>query len=386
MFSRMELNELMSAEIPVGVSLYLPTHVKGRDVRQDPIRLKNLVDTALERLVDFGLRRTEAEEILAPAEELIPKEEFWRHQDHGLALFLAPGFSRVHQLPTEVEELALVGHRFHVKPLLPLFAADGQFFILTLTAKQARLYHGTKYRLAEVDFPLIPQRASEAVGSAGRPPEPQADIAARPQSGIPAGAIQPATEAEGPGEMWNTQLTGYLSQLENAVQESLAGETAPVVLVAEPEMDGQFRRITGIRNILEQGIHHNPEAMSPEQLHEQAYAIVKPLFEQGMHQAVDHVKSLLGTANPKGSTKPSEIVKGATDSRVDSLLLANGASLWGRVTEQGEITAAHAERSKDDEDLTDFAAVKTLQQGGKVYHIAPEEMPPGTVMAAVFRW
>ena len=50
MFSHDELEELVTMEVQPAISIYLPTHVAGREGRQDPIRLKNLISAAAERL------------------------------------------------------------------------------------------------------------------------------------------------------------------------------------------------------------------------------------------------------------------------------------------------------------------------------------------------
>jgi len=114
MFSRSDLDDLVAMDAQPAVSLYLPTHLTGREIRQDPIRLKNLLSVAAERLA-AAWRRPEIDELLRPAESLVGDEDFWRHQQQGLAVFLAPGFSRVHKLPIPVPEEAFLG-----EPLLPL--------------------------------------------------------------------------------------------------------------------------------------------------------------------------------------------------------------------------------------------------------------------------
>ena len=48
MFTTFDLNALMTAAPQLGVSMFLPTHTLGREIRQDPIRLKNLVTKARE--------------------------------------------------------------------------------------------------------------------------------------------------------------------------------------------------------------------------------------------------------------------------------------------------------------------------------------------------
>src|SRR5436305_3284635 len=103
MFSRSDLDELVAMDARPAVSIYLPTHVAGREIRQDPIRLKNLLSSAAERLASTW-RRPEIEDLLGPAESLAGDEEFWRHQQQGLGVFLAPGFHRIHKLPIPVPE------------------------------------------------------------------------------------------------------------------------------------------------------------------------------------------------------------------------------------------------------------------------------------------
>jgi len=46
------------------VSLYMPTHRAGRETEQDPIRYKDLLREAEERLMANGLRSPEVQEML----------------------------------------------------------------------------------------------------------------------------------------------------------------------------------------------------------------------------------------------------------------------------------------------------------------------------------
>ena len=70
MLNRKELKDL--AENPKGpcVSIFMPTHFKGPETQQNPIRLKNLLREAEQRLVELEIRPAEARELLAPAAAL----------------------------------------------------------------------------------------------------------------------------------------------------------------------------------------------------------------------------------------------------------------------------------------------------------------------------
>ena len=96
MFTRSDLSALMDAAPRLGVSIFLPTHVRGAETRQAPIRLKNLAAEARDRLLMAGLQRAEADKLLAPALALVEDYEFWQHGNQGLALFLGDGEARRH--------------------------------------------------------------------------------------------------------------------------------------------------------------------------------------------------------------------------------------------------------------------------------------------------
>ena len=155
MFSRSDLDELVAMEARPAVSLYLPTHVAGREIRQDPVRFKNLLSQAAERL--RTIRRGTDTALLASARHLIDDAAFWRHQQQGLALFLAPDFLRVHKLPIKVPEEVIVGRHFYIKPLLPLLDDAGPFWLLTISASGARFFQGSRWNFAEVPGVDLPQ-------------------------------------------------------------------------------------------------------------------------------------------------------------------------------------------------------------------------------------
>jgi hypothetical protein len=156
MFSRSDLDELLEVDAEPAISIYLPTHVVGREVRQDPIRLKNLLSSAAERLAATR-RKPEIEALLAPAEGLVGSDDFWRRQERGLAVFLAPQFYRAHKLPIPVAEETYLGAHFHIEPLLPLLEDPGPFWLLTISAARTRLYRGSRWGLADIEGLELPQ-------------------------------------------------------------------------------------------------------------------------------------------------------------------------------------------------------------------------------------
>jgi hypothetical protein len=94
MFSRSDLDELvaMDARPFRFISRRLLPAVRSGRIRSG----SSLLSSAADRLAATW-RRPEIEDFLGPAESLVGDEEFWRHQQQGLAAFLAPGFNRIHK-------------------------------------------------------------------------------------------------------------------------------------------------------------------------------------------------------------------------------------------------------------------------------------------------
>jgi hypothetical protein len=82
-----ELKSLVENPEDPCVSLYMSMVKAGPEVRQNPIRFKNLIREAEARLDTMESRHTEAVDFLQPAKEL-DTAEFWENQDHGLVIFV----------------------------------------------------------------------------------------------------------------------------------------------------------------------------------------------------------------------------------------------------------------------------------------------------------
>lgn len=366
------------------VSIFMPTQHAGPPVRQNLIRFKNLLQEAEERLVESGIRAQDARELLEPAQEL-DNEDFWRHQSDGIALFLAPGLFRYYRLPLSFEELVVVTDRFHLKPLLPLFSGDEQFYVLALSQHGVRLLQGTRYRVGEIDLQNVPKNVSEALryddstttqfrtstsgGGAAN---------SMPQAGVFHGQGNPEdTDA-------NVAILEYFHQVNDGVYKLLGDKQAPLILMGVEHLLPLYREANTYPHLVEEGLTGNPELLKPEELHDQAWTIVEPYSLKAQQEAADRYHELVGTG--QASNDLQEIVPAAIYGRVDSLFVATGVEKWGIFDPGTNTLQLHQTEEPGDEDLLDLAAVKTFLNSGNVYAVEPDKVPDGGPIAAVFRY
>ena len=380
--SRSELKTLMQKQEGPCVSIFMPTHRAGAEVQQNPIRLRNLLREAEDRLIASGLRALEVKELLTPAQGILGNGLFWRRQSDGLAMFLSSEVFRYHRLPLDFKELLVITDRFHIKPLLPILSGDGQFYVLALSQNLVRLLQGTRHSVSEVDLEDIPKSLADAL---------QNDVFGkqlRSHTGASLGGGGRSSVFHGQGAGTDIpkkdNILRYFHLINEGLHELLRDKRAPLVLAGVDYLFPIYRDANSYPYLLDEGIAGNPEGLSIEELHKQACAIVQPYFQKDQEDAVDMYRQSAGTGLT--STNVKEIVQAAYHGRVGSLFVAVGLQQWGVFGPESNEVHLHEEAEPGDEDLLDFAAIQTFLNGGAVYVVDPAEVPDNTSMAAVFRY
>jgi len=376
---REELERLIEGHEGPCVSIFLPTHRAGTETQQDPIRLKNLLGEAREGLLAKGLRSTEADRILEPAQGLLADEVFWRYQSDGLALFLSRDDFRYYRLPLRFGELTVVVGRYHVKPLLPLLTGDGEFYVLALSQNEVRLLRATHHSVGEVELRDVQESLADALRH--EDPEKQLQF----HTGTSGGRGGRAAVFHGhEAEDTKDAILRYFRQIDRGIQEILKGSQALLVLAGVDYLLPIYREASTYPYLIEEGITGNPEGLSEEELHREAWTLVRPHFLEARREAFARYEQLAGTGQTSSDLR--EIVPAAYYGRVDVLFAAAGSRRWGAFDPGTGETELHEEAGLGDGDLLDFASVQTLLNRGTVYVLNSEDMPDGLVAASVFRY
>ena len=238
-----------------------------------------------------GLRVPNAKELLQPAQALVQDSLFWSHQSDGLAVFFSEEGFRQYSLPFNFDELVVVADRFHLKPMLPILSGDGRFYVLALSQNQVRLLQGTRYSVDDLDLDGIPQGLEEAL----RPdtPERQIQWPASPQGGTGKGA--PAFHGHGGGtDDPKENIFQYLRQVDKGLHDLIGNDNAPLVLAAVDYLFPIYKEANTYAHLLEQGIPGNPEGLTAQQLHAQAWNVIEPHFQKAQQDAVSQYNQIGG--------------------------------------------------------------------------------------------
>jgi hypothetical protein len=369
MFRKEDIDRLISYDAYPAITFSLPTHMGSREVRQDRIRLRNFSAAAADRLAAAGVDRGAAEQLLAPVRRLGDDEAFWLEQSPGLVLFVAPGLFEIMRLPFSPAEELTVGRRFHLRHLLPALDGDYPFFVLTISARHARLHHGSRYDLHETQSDDFPIQWRE----------------------MPKEISDPAREGNGGGrrvisqDLRRSDFADFFSRVADAAVRQTNGRDIPIVLVAIPEFAGHFRSVARLRNLTGEDVNENPEVLGKRELHRLAYEKMRPLFAGKEDQALEKFNLVFGQGQPRASIDLAEVVEAARSGRVDTLFVADDTHLWGRLDPASGLVQ-HSEQSPEDEDLLDYATAETWRNGGAVRVLPRSSAPFGKPVSAIFRY
>ena len=143
-----------------------------------------------------------------------------------------------------------------------------------------------------------------------------------------------------PEDLRKGLLLQYLRRIAGIVEPVVKRDPAPVILAAQPEIQGNFREMASWKELRSEGIQDNPDAMSDDALREKAWALLDPARDKDRGDAIGRLNGLIGTGNGKAATAPEDIVKAARDGRVERLFLLPGRPVWGRLIEAGPRTVS----------------------------------------------
>ena len=384
MLNRNEFDELTQTRGAGCVSIFLPTHRRGRETRQDPIRLGNLVRESERRAAAAGLDERQIDAALAPVRELLDDEHFWRHQADGLALFARDGALVRHRLQHSVEELAFVGERFCVRPLLPSRDLGQRFFVLALSQNRVRLLECTRESARELDVHDIPESLADALGYDVEQQALQFHTGATRRGG----RFDTVFHGQGSGDDdAKDEVEKYARAVDAGVTALLQNRApeAPLVLAAVGYVDSIYRGISEHPRIVEGAVEGNPDEADTAARHEHALPLVERALARDADRELERFEAIRHTN--RATSGVANVLPAAQDAQVETMFVACDAARWGRYDEETREVEVHGERRDGDDELLDRAVAAGLASGAGVIGLRGSEWAPaGEPIAATLRF
>ncbi len=372
-FRAEDLTGLLRGGVPPCVSIYLTTHRKHPEWKQDPVRFRGLLAEAEALLSKSGVR--DAKTTLEPLRELMDKP-FWEFALEGLAVFFSGGTITAYRLPMPVEEGVVVADTFHTKPLLRFLHSNRRYFVLSITQNDVALYEGSSFGAGAVELHGVPASLRDALGVVTH------DRMVTAHS--PAGSF--VFHGSGPGkEGTKEELLKFFRAIDRGLRDLLRDEHAPLLLAAVGYYHSIYREANTYPHLLATGLEGNFERSNGEQIHAAAWPHVKRQFDAEIAEWVGRYRDAAGMG--LGSAHLEDIAVAAVTGRVRCLLAAEGMKVWGMLDRTtGSVTRHERQEDARDGDLTDDIAEEAFRRGAEIFVLKPDQMPTREPLAAIYRF
>ncbi len=375
-----ELNELKQENC---ISIFIPTHRAGKKVleEEDTLALKNQLKEVKDKLDQKGLKADEIDKITLPVEKLIDDSSFWREQSDGLAIFISDGFSKIYRLPIYFKTFNYISNSFYLKPLMPLFVGDGNFYLLMLERRNVKLYECTKHSFTEIIIDdLIPESKRDRVGFDYE----EKNLQFRTQHAGSGQAMFHGQEAA-TGKKKN-EIKKYLRAINDGLTPLLSQGNIPMLIAAQRPVFDIYKEVNSYSNLVDGNLNVNFGDATIFEAHELAWEKIAPQFDQKRKDKIALFLAEQGTG--KTAIGIDRIIPAAFNGKVDTLFCENKSDIFGTYTkENNSIIVEQSEENNGAISLMNVAAIKTFLNGGEVYLLDKEEMPnPSSRINALYRY
>lgn len=388
--SKDTLINLIEDQQGIGTSVYLPAFIAEPEARQNSIRLKNAIKKA-EEMLTAGERDPKAvKTYLEPLSDLVDDEIFWQDKSEGLAIFLDENKLISFNLPVRFDEFVEVGKTFHISPMIPIYEGNGQFYLLSLNKERPKIYQGSKFSLYEIKELDLPEDLRTLFDefyefhqhmqfhSKTRTPSPDASQTIGAREGVFFGHGGDDIDEE-------AELRNYYHRFDQALVKYLDNEETPLVLAGIDSLHPIYRDANTYPHLVESSITKNVDHMPVDEIHEQAWDIVKDQYQTDVQQALNVFHSL-SEKDDVTTQDIGTIVSAAFYKRINTLFLSKNDHVWGVFNTEDNEVRIDEQQSADNQDLLNFSAIYTIKNGGNVLLLDPAEVPGGGEAAAILRY
>jgi len=372
-------NEIIYEDRGPFISLYQKTERHSMNSKKDLIKFNNLIQE-IKNSLKQKYSQEEIEKLIQPFKDIAENRTFWNHSKDGLAILANPNKCVVYQLQRPVKELAVVSDSFHIKPLLRNFQSADRYHVLGLDRDKFTLYEGNRYGFEEVKLDKDILRTREKILGEDHPDS----YLSQGSYGGTGGTAMFHGHGSRKDEI-DKEIEKYFRYVDKFVLDNYSNpEGIPLILAALDEHHGLFRNISNNNHLLEKGIKKDYETLSIDQIREEAWKVIEPVYLERTKKLVEEYN--FQRTKSLGSDDVVEVGRATLENRVATLLIESDKIIPGKIDpDNGELVKRDIENPEIDDLLDDIAEI-VFKYKGEVVVLPKERMPSNTGLAAIYRY
>jgi hypothetical protein len=362
MIHRSDLRALQGVNEYPSVSILAPTHRTSPDNKADPIRVKNLVTEAKNRLLgEFSAR--EMEPLFVNLDGLVEGIDY-EHLLDGLALYVNQDLARAFTLPFTVTERVVVDPTFATRDLVFAFNRTPGYRVLALSEKDTRLFEGLGAGVEELRGGGFPMR-HEGAGGATRLPG-------------------------GPGVNTSAQRDEAHREFFRAVDERFGvfqkEDKLPLVVVGVDRYLAFFREVSRHTTDIAGTVEGNYDTASEYEMAQLVRPVMQTYMAQLRSYALERLDAAVGAQ--RSSSTIGEVWRMAKEGRGDTLLVELDFHYPATMDETGMILSPAEDASAPGviDDAVDEVIEVVMAMGGSVVFVDNGALAQHQRIALILRY
>jgi hypothetical protein len=352
------------------ISIFLPTHKKGRDIAQDKIHLKNQLAEVDDTLANLGWKPRQRAERLARTHGLLDDVEFWEHQEAGLVVYVddqggVVSIATARPLAPE----AWVMPVFMLRPLAAELNGI-ELPVLALTKGEVSLFMANQAGVEEVPARLPSYEDVNWFVDREKERQHHPDMVGTDRG----------RHGHEPSAREHEDLARFLREV-NSAFDTPKSDT-PLVVLGDTDVVARFADISE-RPILSPSNSGMRAPFSTTEIMEKTEPLIDDLTARRLEEAEKSAGDRLGVG--MAAVAIEDAVPAAVTGRIDRVLVDQSASpIWGRFDEQSLQVDVHPAHEPGDVDLLDRLVVWVRHNGGEI--LSSESISDGRPFIATFRY
>ena len=359
------------------VSLYLSTHISGKEVNEDidAKHLKNMRKEVAHVLFLYGLNNPEIDAFLKAIDNLIDDNDFWREQQNGLAIFLSDKEFLLYKSPLAFREKIYISDHYYTLPLSNLLDRIENFYLLCYSLKNSKLYKGNDNSLELISTDEeFPKDLESAVGSDFE----QSSLQAR-------AGQQGAFHGHGQGkEDKKEEVTKHAKAMANYIGTKLKG-SSDILLVQSTDSNFYiYKEHNKYGNLHNDNIDGSPDRITERDLHKASMKVLAALNPGKKWFDLKAFEEAIALG--KGSERLDDILDSLIEGKVNRLYIKEGLDTYGIYNATNGKLELHQGKNSHNTSLQNLAAYLTLKQAGIVRLVPKEEGKNIPDFGAIYRY
>jgi hypothetical protein len=359
MLSRCELKSFQAHRDYPSVSILAPTHRTAPANKQDPIKVKNLVRKAIDRL-HGELQKREVAAVVGNLQDLVRSVD-WAHVLDGLALFASQNHSAAISLPFRVRPRAIIDETFATRDLVYAFNRAPPYRVVALS-HHTRLFDAWTTVLDEHRAPPFPM-SHRGPGGKGRLPGGK---------GINRSAVRDDAHRQ------------FFRSVDDAVGAVQKANPLPLVVVGVERNLAFYQEVTRQPGSTVGMLAGNHDRTSPSALGK----LVWPVFESGatIRRTEALVRLDQAVSAHRHASGIDQVWREVVGGNGQTLLVEKDFKYPADVSPQGDRLLPYTGRGPQAlDDAVDEVIERIMASGGEVFFYNPGDLDVHQRIAAVLR-